>query len=74
MTLDAQQEFHVLAQQRRGDPIVLIGSVWAPTPGLAAFYAATTYDEQRWFSLVIVDSGAEIPVIVDQHNIVMREA
>lgn len=70
MTLDGQQEFAVLAQQRRGDAMVLIGSVWAPSAALATFYAATTYDEQRWFALSVVDRAHEIPVIIDQQPVV----
>lgn len=73
MIFRGQQEFDVLAQMRRGDPITLIGSVWAPSPTLAVFYAATTYDEQRWFSLSVVNRADEIPVIVDQQSVVERE-
>lgn len=65
MIFREQDEFNVLAQRRRGDPVTLIGSVWAPTPKLAAFYAATTYDEEHWTLVYVVNRRHIIPVIVD---------
>ncbi len=64
MTLWEQHEFDVMAQQRRGDSIRHVGSIWAPSRRLAAFYASVTYDEQRWHTLYVVDRADTVPVVV----------
>lgn len=72
MTIGTQEEFEVMAQHRRGDPVQLIGSVWAPSSGLAAFYAAATYDEQRWHRLFAIRRTHEIPVIVEGSLVITK--
>lgn len=62
-TLWNEQEFDVMTQKRRGDAIQMIGSVWAPTKTLAAFYAQATYDEERWHLMYVVERADEIPVV-----------
>jgi hypothetical protein len=73
MTLWREDEFEVMAQHRRGDPVHVIGSVWAPNSILAGFYAATTYDAQRWHTLYAIKRSQKIPVIIDGRTLIGEE-
>ncbi|MDT8368688.1 MAG: hypothetical protein RQ745_05745 [Longimicrobiales bacterium] len=46
--------FDVFARKERGDPLAHIGYVTAVDVELARVYAWQTYDEQKWFEMVIV--------------------
>lgn len=47
-------EYDVFARSARGDRLICIGSVTAPTEDLARFYAKRVYDEENWVELCVV--------------------
>jgi 1,2-phenylacetyl-CoA epoxidase PaaB subunit len=52
----------VFARKNREDPLHHIGSVHASDPELAKVYAWKTYDEERWFEMVVARQDAFYPV------------
>jgi 1,2-phenylacetyl-CoA epoxidase PaaB subunit len=55
--------FEVFARRQRTDPLRHIGCVEAPSVDLARVYARTTYDEEDWIEMWIVDREAMVPVL-----------
>jgi 1,2-phenylacetyl-CoA epoxidase PaaB subunit len=49
----ADPVYVVFARKNREDPLHHIGSVHAADPELAKVYAWKTYDEERWFEMVV---------------------
>ena len=47
-------EYEVFARKTRLDALRMVGSVVAPDDDLAAAYARSTYDEERWIEMSIV--------------------
>lgn len=58
----AEQIYVVLARKKREDSLRHIGSVHASDPELAKVYAWKTYDEERWFEMVVAPRDAFYPV------------
>ena len=58
----ADQIYVVLVRKNREDPLHHIGSV----PELAKVYAWKTYDEERWFEMVVAPRDAFYPVNRDE--------
>ena len=58
----AEQIYVVLARKNREDSLRHIGSVHASDPELAKVYAWKTYDEERWFEMVVAPRDAFHPV------------
>ncbi|NIR46724.1 MAG: phenylacetic acid degradation b [Gemmatimonadetes bacterium] len=58
----AERVYIVLARKNREDPLHHIGSVHASDPELARVYAWKTYDEERWFEMVVAPRDAFHPV------------
>ncbi len=56
----------VFARKNREDPLYHIGSVHASDPELARVYAWKTYDEERWFEMVVAPQDAFYPVNRDE--------
>lgn len=54
----AERIYVVLARKNREDPLRHIGSVHATDPELAKVYAWKTYDEERWFEMVVAPQDA----------------
>lgn len=54
----ADRIYVVLARKNREDPLYHIGSVHASDPELAKVYAWKTYDEERWFEMVVAPRDA----------------
>jgi 1,2-phenylacetyl-CoA epoxidase PaaB subunit len=54
----ADRVYVVLARKNREDPLRHVGSVHAADPELAKVYAWKTYDEERWFEMVIAPRDA----------------
>ena len=48
-----ERVYVVFARKNREDPLHHIGSVHASDPELAKVYAWKTYDEERWFEMVV---------------------
>jgi len=58
----ADQVWIVFARKNREDPLHHVGSVHASDPELARVYAWKTYDEERWFEMVVAPQAAFHPV------------
>ncbi len=56
------QVYVVFARKKRGDPLYEVGSVHAPDSELAKVYAWKTYDEERWFEMVVAPRDTFHPV------------
>ena len=54
--------YDVFARKNRGEPLRHIGYVDASSEALARVYAWTTYDEENWFEMCIVQRDNVIPV------------
>lgn len=54
--------YEVLTRIRPGDELKHIGSVEAPSEKLARNYAKTTYDEEDWSYMVLVERGDLVKV------------
>ena len=52
------RQYEVFARKLRVEPLRLIGTVVAPDDDLAAAYARSTYDEERWIEMAIVPRAA----------------
>jgi 1,2-phenylacetyl-CoA epoxidase PaaB subunit len=54
--------YDVFARKDRGDPLSHIGYVDAFDEETAKIYALTTYSEQTWFEMCVVERSSIIPV------------
>lgn len=57
-----EQVYDVFARKDRGDQLVHVGYVDALDDETARVYAWNTYDEERWFEMVVVPRAAIVPV------------
>ena len=57
------QLYEVFARSAREEPLEHIGTVNATSDDFARVYARTTYDEENWIEMVVVERSALIPVI-----------
>ncbi len=57
------QLYEVFARSTRDEPLGHVGTVNATSTDFARVYARTTYDEENWVEMVVVERGALIPVI-----------
>ena len=57
-----EQVYVVFTRKNREDPLHHIGSVQASDSELAKVYAWKTYDEERWFEMVVAPRDAFHPV------------
>lgn len=55
--------YEVLARKEREEPLMHIGTVRATTLDFARVYARTTYDEENWVEMVVVERDDLVPVI-----------
>ena len=58
-----QQLYEVFARKTRAEPLAHVGTVHASSDELAKVYARTTYDEESWAEMVVVQRGALITVL-----------
>ena len=54
--------FEVFARKDRADRFQHVGTVQAPSAGLARVYAWQTYDEQSWFEMAVAPRDAFLEV------------
>ncbi len=54
----ADRVYVVFVRKNREDPLRHVGSVHASDPELARVYAWKTYDEERWFEMVVAPRDA----------------
>lgn len=55
--------YEVFARSTRDDALGHVGTVNATSTDFARVYARTTYDEENWIEMVVVERAAFIPVI-----------
>ncbi len=56
--LHPRKKFDVFVRRAAGDPLYMIGSVYAPDAELARVYAFTTYNEDPWYEVRIAPHDA----------------
>ena len=59
---DGDRLWEVFARRKRADHFEHIGGVEAPNPDLGRVYAWQTYDEAKWFEMIVAPRGAFHPV------------
>ena len=62
----ADRVYEIFARKNREDPLHHIGSVHATDPELARVYAWKTYDEERWFEMVVAPRESFVGVNRDE--------
>ncbi len=55
--------YEVFARSTRDDALGHVGTVNATSTDFARVYARTTYDEENWIEMIVVERGAIISVI-----------
>ncbi len=56
--LRPRKKFDVFARRAAGEPLCMIGSIYAAELELARVYAFTTYNEDPWYELKIAPHDA----------------
>ncbi len=64
--LRPRKKFDVFARKVAGDPLAMIGTIYAPDLELARVYAFTTYNEDPWYELKIAPHEAFVTVSHDE--------
>lgn len=64
--LRPRKKFDVFARRNAGDPLCMIGSIYASDAELARVYAFTTYNEDPWYELHIAPHEAFMLVSRDE--------
>ena len=60
--LHPRRKFDVFARRAAGDPLSMIGTIYAPDIELARVYAFTTYNEEPWYELKLAPHDAFVTV------------
>jgi 1,2-phenylacetyl-CoA epoxidase PaaB subunit len=68
------QLYEVFARRTRDEPLGHVGTVNATSTDFARVYARTTYDEENWIEMVVVERAAMIPVIELEPLVEFKEA
>ncbi len=68
------QLYEVFARRTRDKPLGHVGTVNATSIDFARVYARTTYDEENWIEMVVVERAAMIPVIELEPLVEFKEA
>ena len=68
------QIYEVFARSTREEPLGHVGTVNATSIDFARVYARTTYDEENWIEMVVVERAAMIPVIELEPLVEFKEA
>jgi len=64
--LSGEKLYEIFARQKREDRFEHVGTVQAPGPELARVYAWQTYDEAKWFEMIVASRDAFHPVNRDE--------
>ncbi len=56
--LSGEKLYEIFARQKREDRFEHVGTVQAPGPELARVYAWQTYDEAKWFEMIVASRDA----------------
>ncbi len=57
------QLYEVFARSTREEPLGHIGTINATSTDFAKVYARTTYDEENWVEMVVIERASIIPVL-----------
>ena len=68
------QLYEVFARRTRDEPLGHVGTVNATSTDFARVYARTTYDEENWIEMIVVERAAMIPVIELEPLVEFKEA
>ena len=68
------QLYEVFARRTRDEALGHVGTVNATSIDFARVYARTTYDEENWIEMVVVERAAMIPVIELEPLVEFKEA
>ena len=68
------QLYEVFARRTRDEPLGHVGTVNATSIDFARIYARTTYDEENWIEMIVVERAAMIPVIELEPLVEFKEA
>ena len=68
------QLYEVFARRTRDEPLGHGGTVNATSIDFARVYARTTYAEENWIEMVVVERAAMIPVIELEPLVEFKEA
>lgn len=60
--LSGESLFEIFARKEREDRLEHVGTISAPNAALARAYAWQTYNEQKWFEMVVAPREAFEPV------------
>ncbi|MFW6084562.1 MAG: hypothetical protein ACODAA_05055 [Gemmatimonadota bacterium] len=60
--LSGERLYEIFARQKREDRFEHIGTIQAPGASLARVYAWQTYDEAKWFEMIVAPRDAFDPV------------
>lgn len=72
--LSDERIYEVFARKDRADRFEHIGAVTAPNPALARVYAWQTYDEAKWFEMIVAPRDAFEPVNRDEAPFTLHPA
>ena len=50
--------YEVFARKTRAEPLTHVGTINATTVDFAKVYARTTYDEENWVEMIVVERSA----------------
>jgi 1,2-phenylacetyl-CoA epoxidase PaaB subunit len=56
--LSGERLYEIFARRKREDRFEHVGTIQAPGPELARVYAWQTYDEAKWFEMIVAPRGA----------------
>ena len=68
------QLYEVFARRTRDDGLGHVVTVNATSIDIARVYARTTYDEENWIEMIVVERAAMIPVIELEPLVEFKEA
>ena len=68
------QLYEVFARRTRDEPLGHVGTVNATSIDFARVYARTTYDEENWIEMIVVERAAMVPVIELEPLVEFKEA
>lgn len=56
--LSGEKLYEIFARRKREDRFEHVGTIQAPGPELARVYAWQTYDEAKWFEMIVAPRAA----------------
>lgn len=72
--LSGEHLYEIFARQKREDRFEHVGTVQAPSGALARVYAWQTYDEAKWFEMIVAPRDAFEPVNRDEAPFTLHPA